>query len=821
MAAYRLVRTPHGVVVCARIAVLLGIAGSAQSALVTVDDAAGGAGVLALRTGEVQTTPGTNLLVNGQSLKAPARCVMQLDGPLTAERAEILSKSGLFLGDYLPDNAWIVLLQPEQLAVVKAIPFVSWIGRFESDWKIDPELAARPYGSDARRALQAQGLCQVVVVVFEGEGPDEVLAALNKAGAQTLDANLCGPQWMIDAVLTPDAARALASLSSVQFIEDAPEGSLRNDSNRWILQSNVSGQTPVWARGIHGEGQIGGLIDDTPRESHCMFDDSVAPGSVSHRKFVGWRNASGVAFHGTHTAGTMAGDNAPYGAYSNNDGIAYAAKLSFSNLNNVVQSPTTLQPRLQDAHNDGARVHSNSWGDDGTTAYTTWCRQIDLFSWENEDNLVVFAVSNLSSLKTPENSINVLAVGATNDSPSQGNICYGGAGPTADGRRKPEIYAPGCGTQSADSNSTCSVTSSSGTSMACPAISGSGLLVRQYFTDGFYPSGAATPGDAFTPSGALIKAVLLNGSVDMTGVTGYPGNREGWGRLLLDNALHFTGDLSKLRISDTRNADGLTTGQVVEQEIICESSGAPLRITLVWTGPAASINAANPVINNLDLEVVAPGGVLYRGNVFSSGQSTTGGTADLKNNVEQFLLSVPATGAYTVRVRGTTVNQGPQGYALAITGDISDPCNAPSILGQPDPVTADEGASAEFGVIASGGDLSYIWRRNGFALSNDTRIAGANTATLVINPVTIDDAGDYDVIITGCDSVTSDPVALSVTPGNACPADIDGVEGLGVPDIFHFLSLWFANDPAADWDGENGLGVPDIFTYLSDWFGGC
>ena len=32
-----------------------------------------------------------------------------------------------------------------------------------------------------------------------------------------------------------------------------------------------------------------------------------------------------------------------------------------------------------------------------------------------------------------------------------------------------------------------------GTSMACPAVSGAGLLVRQYFTDGFYPTGAKVP----------------------------------------------------------------------------------------------------------------------------------------------------------------------------------------------------------------------------------------------------------------------------------------------------------------------------------------
>jgi subtilisin family serine protease len=53
------------------------------------------------------------------------------------------------------------------------------------------------------------------------------------------------------------------------------------------------------------------------------------------------------------------------------------------------------------------------------------------------------------------------------------------------------------------------VASLQGTSMATPLTAGSAALVRQYFLDGFYPSGAATPESAFHPSGVLVKAVIL------------------------------------------------------------------------------------------------------------------------------------------------------------------------------------------------------------------------------------------------------------------------------------------------------------------------
>lgn len=58
-------------------------------------------------------------------------------------------------------------------------------------------------------------------------------------------------------------------------------------------------------------------------------------------------------------------------------------------------------------------------------------------------------------------------------------------------------------------------------------------------------------------------------------------------------------------------------------------------------------------------------------------------------------------------------------------------------------------------------------------------------------------------------------------PTACCRANFDAVGGVQVPDIFAFLSAWFAGDPAADIDGMNGVGVPDIFAFLSLWFEGC
>ena len=54
----------------------------------------------------------------------------------------------------------------------------------------------------------------------------------------------------------------------------------------------------------------------------------------------------------------------------------------------------------------------------------------------------------------------------------------------------------------------CKCRAMQGTSMATPLVAASATLVRQYFLDGFYPSGAATVANAHAPSGPLVKVLI-------------------------------------------------------------------------------------------------------------------------------------------------------------------------------------------------------------------------------------------------------------------------------------------------------------------------
>jgi len=592
--------------------------------------------------------------------------IVKLDGPMRPEWRTRLAAAGIVLGDYLPVNAFIVTLDHADSKRVQALDFVRWYSEYRPEWKLAPGIGARAYVTQERRDLAAAGQVVVVVNLFRGVASPAVVRAISdRPGAQVHWVQDIGGNQTISATMNLGDVAGLSLLPDVQWIEEAPDVDVRNDTNRWIVQSNQPSFTPLYTAGLRGEGQILGLLDTRLDRNHCSFSDPSQPVGPLHRKILAYNTSTGAAFHGTHVAGTAVGDA---GNSTSSRGIAYLGKVVFNIIPSFTE--TAMVASCNTHHTQGARVHTNSWGDDGTTQYNSLCRGVDVFSYNNEDDLILFAVTNTGSLKNPENAKNLLAVGATQDNPSQGSHCSGGAGPTSDGRRKPEIYAPGCNTNSADSGTACGLTTATGTSMACPAVAASAMLVRQYYMDGFYPSGMPTPSDAFTPSAALVKATLLNSAVDMAGPAGYPSNQEGWGRVLLDNSLYLAADTRQMWTRDVRNADGLTTSQQVEYPLSVLNSGQRLNITLVWTEPAATSGASFAAVNDLDLEVIAPGGTLYKGNVFTSGQSSAGGNRDDRNNVEQVQLAAPTAGAWTVRVKGSAVNVGSQGYAIVVSGDI-------------------------------------------------------------------------------------------------------------------------------------------------------
>src|SRR5262249_52534019 len=111
---------------------------------------------------------------------------------------------------------------------------------------------------------------------------------------------------------------------------------------------------------------------------------------------------------------------------------------------------------------------------------------------------------------------------------------------------------------------------------------------------------------------------------------------EGFQRLVVDQ--------TQIRASTAKTSQ--TTGSV-------PTTSQPFRVTLAWTD-APGPTTGSPAVNNLDLEVTI-NGQTFLGNVFSGANSTTGGTADPRNNVESVFLPAGTSGNFTVTVRATNI----------------------------------------------------------------------------------------------------------------------------------------------------------------------
>lgn len=122
------------------------------------------------------------------------------------------------------------------------------------------------------------------------------------------------------------------------------------------------------------------------------------------------------------------------------------------------------------------------------------------------------------------------------------------------------------------------------------------------------------------PSPALLRAMIVNGAVDIGDGGPIPNPRQGWGRLNLQNVLSpavCRAWLDQTVLFTARDERRSWTLQVPDP-------ARPFKVTLTWTdppGPLGSGTAEVPaVVNRLALRVEA-GGRLYRGNRFAGGSS--------------------------------------------------------------------------------------------------------------------------------------------------------------------------------------------------------
>lgn len=548
-------------------------------------------------------------------------------------------------------------------------------------------------GRNANRLVITPTVADVIVVGFKGESLQGLISALTALGGRTLDSSETEHKLKIRALVPSDKIEDISSLPAVRWIEMTPEWVLWNNLSANDNEMDVrdvrdthglrgSGQIVAIADTGLDQGYT------TPTKLHDDFEDGSGSSRVIALLDIAGDNkpsdAGTYGGHGTHVAGSILGNGAMSGSTPSSHiypstcfaGMAPESQVVFqasmNNTNGGLYFPIDLNTLFNQARSYGAWVHSNSWGSSIAGSYTSNSQDVDENVWANQDYCILFSAGNSGvdadrdgkideySIGSPATAKNCIAVGAAeNYRPSGGGYsfswgsgwsqhfntnpifsdhvsnnvagmaAFSSRGPCLDGRRKPDIVAPGTNivsTKSSGGLDTLWGTYDSnylycgGTSMSTPLTSGSAVLVRDYFARGNYPGIAS-------PSAALVKAILLNGATDLAPgqytspqeIPVRPNNVEGWGRVDLEDSL-FNSSAFTHRFLDNRS--GLNTAGEFDYDICVTDSSKPLRVTLAWSDYPGSLSYGGGLVNDLDLNVIAPdSSVIYPNNASQRGAS--------------------------------------------------------------------------------------------------------------------------------------------------------------------------------------------------------
>jgi serine protease AprX len=641
--------------------------------------------------------------------------LIQTDGPLTDDQKAQLSDLGVEIHEYVPENTYVCGYRASDLSAIRALPFVVWADVYLRAFKIPPAL--RPAAPDATASVLPASVPrspsrvprQVDVVLHDDVSTDSdqlrrEIAAVTRRDPDDLQVaphkvRLSVEQGQLD---------ALADLDEVHHVEEVPRRQLFNNVARPILNADVV----VNGTPYQGSGQTVAVADTGFDRGAIANAHPAFSGRVLKLYALGRRNpdrANDPHGHGTHVAGSVLGDGVSTTMGGAIQGTAPRASLVLQSLldrrGGLGGIPIDLHDLFQPPYDaDGARVHTNSWGSTVPgLPYDASSREIDDFVWNHPDMVICFAAGNsgadgnnngvvdAGSIGSEAAAKNCITIGASESSrprftptygrywPSDfpadpinsdvqadnpdGLVAFSSRGPTRESRIKPDVVAPGTCILSTLSRDVAGASTDfgvstdplfffdSGTSMATPLVAGCVAVLRETLVG----NGIADP------SAALVKALLVNGAVELSGqyspseAGASPNNNSGFGRVDLAGSVIIPGT-----DPDAGLGEGEPLNQGDEASFVIEiperspAAVGTLKVTLVWSDPPGAA-----LQNDLDLIVRAADGQERHGNMGTSANF------DRQNNVEKVVWFGVPPGEAEIVVRAFRITNFPQPYAYA------------------------------------------------------------------------------------------------------------------------------------------------------------
>ena len=478
--------------------------------------------------GEKPTIP-RGLAISGYQKGQRGYYIVQFPGPIREAWKKQVTEIGAEILDYIPDFAFKVRMTPEEALEVKELESVTWVGLYQPAYKLSAD-------------LKRNGTQMYTVRIERSADVEAARAAIAKSGAKVLSHK--GNILKVTADSTQ--LEAIARVLDVAWIQNFMMWERHNEWGGGVIMGGLTAKS----NGYDGSTQIIGIADTglgggTEDTAHlhlpqsrinaihiwtrahdptcidffCYCYEEILSNGAEDR-YIG---------HGTHTTLSALGGGYPSGE---GQGIAPGAQLIFQAVEDFINYyptpysgldpsdtefcewlydvnagyylsgiPSNIAELFQEAYNEGARIHSNSWGSNQMGAYTIDSKNADAFIWnlENMDMTITYSAGNSGtdangdgvidsdSIGSPATAKNIITVGASEnqrgdnypcdpslarcdgdneplftygqawpgdypanpikDDPSSGKAeqmaAFSSRGPTNDGRIKPDLVAPG------------------------------------------------------------------------------------------------------------------------------------------------------------------------------------------------------------------------------------------------------------------------------------------------------------------------------------------------------------------------------------------
>ncbi|MEL6942500.1 MAG: S8 family serine peptidase, partial [Bacteroidota bacterium] len=494
------------------------------------------------------------------------------------------------------------------------------------------------------------GELDILIKLYQAENQSKIEAILNAFGEIITLPYLPIPN-VIHLKTNANQLKNIATLPFVEYVQKAYQSTPLVDDN--LAVERASYLKRMSNLNLSGNGVTIGVGDGGTIDGHLDLNNRI----------LNWKEIDENS-HSAEVSGIILGEGIldPFV-----EGFAPQANIIVDYYGNIVSKASNYVNDfgMSLANHSYANFDANIPFCDFSGNYDVYSQNID-HTVENHPHLLHFIATGNSgngvcipypfSYNTVLNGIqaakNVITVGVVSTS----DVIWLGSsrGPTTDGRIKPDIVGIGMeiNTTSTRQNYTYLL---GGSSFSTPSVLGSAALLTEHYKNIHNDS---------LPEAALLKAILCNSADDLGNVG--PDFLYGFGRVNAYKA-------AKIISNEQHISDTISNGQTHTYTINIPSGTERLKLMLCWSDLAASPLPVQSLINNLDIEMVAPDANTHypwlldtvATQVANPAFRGSTGDRDSINNIEQITIENPMAGNYEVRVLGTNIPMGTQRFHIA------------------------------------------------------------------------------------------------------------------------------------------------------------